>query len=76
MKIYPLDTSYNLEFELKLIYQYEKYNDKIKLYQNNQLDPSDINYERVKILALSLDEVLLRKKKILHTDKLIHYLNK
>lgn len=76
MKVYPLDTINNLELELKLIYQYEKYNDKIELYRINQLDKTDIDYNTVKILYTSIHHILLRKKNILQNDKLIRYLNK
>jgi hypothetical protein len=76
MRVYPLDTNKNLEFELKLIHQYEKYDNKIQLLKENNLDKNDKDYVAVHLLDTVLPNLLERKNKLLDNNPLHHYLHK
>ncbi len=71
-----LDTNEELEFELKLIHNYEKYSKELKKFEAGKLPETYPDYEKVKLLHTSFPLVMKKKQYKLGTDKLVLYLKK
>lgn len=74
MKGYMLDTNEALEYELKIIKEYEKYNEKIKDFNLGLLSPNDNDYTRVEFLNRCLTPLLKVKQNKLTKDKLYNHI--
>ncbi len=71
-----LDTIEELEFELKLIHNYEKYSKELKKFEAGKLPETYPDYEKVKLLHNCLPIALKKKQYKLSTDKLLLNLKK
>jgi hypothetical protein len=71
-----LDTIEALEFELKVIHEYEKYNEKLKKIQSESLPTTDSDYSKVELLHRCLPILLKQKEHKLKEDKLYNHIKK
>lgn len=71
-----LDTNEELEFELKLIYNYEKYSKELKQFEAGKLPETYPDYKKVELLHKSFPIVMKKKNYKLGTDKLMLHLKK
>lgn len=69
-----LDTNEELEFELKLIYNYEKYSKELKKFESGKLPETHPDYNKVKLLHNSFPIVMKKKNYKLGNDKLLNHL--
>ena len=76
MKQFMLDSNENIEFELQLIHNYEKYANKITLLKMNKLKQDDEDYDIVVKLHENLPMILKEKKESLEKDKIMKYIHK
>jgi hypothetical protein len=76
MKGFLLDTNEELEFELRLIHNYDKYSKELKQYEAGKLPLTYPDYEKVELLHKCLPIALKKKEYKLSTDKLLLNLKK
>jgi hypothetical protein len=76
MRGYILDTNESLEFELKLIHEYETYSQQLKDFESGSFPTTDPNYSKVELLNRCLPILLKQKEEKLSQDKLYNYIKK
>ncbi len=76
MKGFLLDTNESLEFELRLINEYEKNSKKLKEFESGSLKKNDPDHSKVELLHNCLPKILKKKEEKLKSDKLLNHLKK
>jgi hypothetical protein len=69
MRYYILDTNESLEFELRLIHEYETYSQELKDFKLGLIPTTDPNYSKVELLNRCLPILLKQKEQKLSQDK-------